>query len=137
MVRISLEFDFTPEDVDSAVALLDSIQPHQETADDDPTTPLQLGVGGWYGHLGVGSRRFWEVAAKHAQDHPTWTFDDLATASGIDKETLRSYHRNSYRAIKDVEAADPLKKENWAGDHWIYSMENTVRDEILRLINEN
>jgi hypothetical protein len=135
MVRIGLEFDVTPEDLSGAVAVIEAILTTTRDGDQSTTTDTQAeAVEDWFAHLGAGSRSFWEIAAQYAQTHPTWTFEELAAESGIDKEKLRSYHRNSYRAIKDEDSDDPLSKK-WDVDNarYVYTMHDAVRDEILRL----
>jgi hypothetical protein len=91
-------------------------------------------VSRWLQRLGKGSLAFWNVAATQSQAHGEWTFADLVARSGEPLNTLRSQHRNSYRAIKAEGADDPFTSR-WdaAGGRRVYSMPNYVRDEILRL----
>jgi hypothetical protein len=142
MVRISLEFDDDPDDLDAAARLIEAIQ----SAATPPTVPAPpatapasaWNVAGWFNHLGPGSRSFWEIAARHATTHPRWTFDDLSEATGVEKETLRSYQRNSYRAIKAEKAPDPLDSE-WDANRGcnVYTLKPAVGPEILRLAGQN
>ncbi|MEX0677098.1 MAG: hypothetical protein WD063_08490 [Pirellulales bacterium] len=128
MVRVTIEFEF-PGDMDAATAALETFR--------GITLPAHTAgnVADWFSHLGEGSRSFWEIAARHAQTNATWTFDDLAQTSGIDRDTLRSYHRNSYRAINDESAQNPLTSE-WDANRGcnVYRMADAVRDEILGLV---
>lgn len=136
MVRINLEFEDSSDDLEVVVALVEHLRSrHRPTQPPEDQPATAWNVAAWYGHLGRGSRSFWEIAARHAVDNETWTFDDLETASGTDKSTLRSYHRNSYRAIRDENAPDPLTSD-WDVDREcnVYQMPEAVRDEILRLI---
>lgn len=144
MLKVTIQFDDSADDLERAydyvVALRDRHRAMQPTAPlplPPPATalPAAWNVEGWFNHLGEGSRSFWEIAARYAQNHPTFTFDELATASGTDKETLRSYQRNSYRAIRGENAPDPLPEADWDANQGcnVYRMPDAVRDEILRL----
>jgi hypothetical protein len=131
---IHVSFDNTPEDLAAIAAIVFNLQQQHATATAVAAVTASAApqVAAWYGHLGDGSRSFWQLVAQHALTHRTWTFDDLATASGTDKETLRSYHRNSYRAIKDEGAPDPMPGD-WEGSYNVYYMADAVRDAILQL----
>ena len=130
-VNITLQTPVQPAELGDAINLLQYLldRKSEEDGDDetlgaavpspgDPPGPPPLttartpaeAVDAWFSHLGQGSRRFWRIAARYALDHPEsqFTFEDLAAASGLTKGTLRSYHRNSYRAIKDEQAPDPM-----------------------------
>jgi hypothetical protein len=113
--------------------------------DPPPPSPLTTAAGNpedfveaWLGHLGEGSRKFWRIAARYAVDHPLITFEDLARSSGLSRETLRSYHRNSYRAIGDEKAPDPMPG-TWSQvtKRTEYSMAAAVRDKILELTEDD
>lgn len=137
MIRVAIEFDLSADDLDEVALTVETLRTRAATAGAQPSATAPVAdwkIADWLGHLGEGSRSFWNIAARHAQSNPSWTFDDLAQASGIDKETLRSYHRNSYRAIRDESAPDPLASE-WdaTGAFNVYRMPDVVRDEILRL----
>jgi hypothetical protein len=93
-------------------------------------------VSEWMPHLGAGGRKFWKKVAEHARDvSPLFiTFEDLSRTSGIPTGSLRSYHRNAYRAIKNDANLDPLPGA-WDGQLKcnVYSMREDVRDKILEL----
>src|ERR1700730_1189151 len=107
MLHIGLQFENTAEELAAAVSLLGILQSLHN--DEESARPEDLcgdkasspTIAVWFAHLGAGSRSFWELAARFAQNHSTFTFDDLAAEANTEKETLRSYHRNSYRAIRD------------------------------------
>ncbi len=88
----------------------------------------------WLAHLGPGSRSFWRLAAEFSRGRASFTFEDLSRHCGIPKATLRSYHRNSYRAIRHEEAPDPLPglwdAQIRANVYW---MADPVREKILEL----
>jgi hypothetical protein len=88
----------------------------------------------WLAHLGPGSRSFWRLAAEFLRDREQVTFEDLSQHYGIPTATLRSYHRNSYRAIHREEAPDPLPGQ-WDDriQANVYRMPDSVRDKILEL----
>ena len=74
------------------------------------------------------------MIALYLVDHSTAPFEELARVNNLDVETLRSYHRNSYRAIHAESASDPLKgRWDYAEGHQVYEMDDIIRDEILRL----
>jgi hypothetical protein len=139
MVQLSIQFEDSPDELEVVGALVDHLRSrHRPTRPPEDQPVDAWNVAAWYGHLGQGSRRFWEVAARHSLNNDTWTFDDLEAASGIDKNTLRSYHRNSYRAIRDENAPDPLRSD-WNVDQAcnVYQMPEAVRDELHRLVEED
>lgn len=130
-VNITLQTPVQPAELGDAINLLQHLldRKAEEGEDDEPlgavaplpdspSGPLPLtasrtpaeSIDAWFSHLGPGSRRFWKIAAQYALAHPEsqFTFEDLAAASSLSKGTLRSYHRNSYRAIKDEQAPDPM-----------------------------
>jgi hypothetical protein len=129
---IHVSFDNAPEDLDAVAAIVATLRQQHAISSVAPATPVAGQVAPWFGHLGEGSRSFWQLVAQHALTNRTWTFDDLAAASGTDKETLRSYHRNSYRAIKDEGSPDPMPGD-WEGNRNVYWMADAVRDEIIQL----
>ncbi|MDB5293822.1 MAG: hypothetical protein JWL69_5063 [Phycisphaerales bacterium] len=89
----------------------------------------------WLKRLGPGSRKFWKLVAQHAlTQNFLITFEDLKLNTGISTATLRSYHRNSYRAIKDEKAPDPMPGV-WSGatKRYEYAMSHAVRDKIIEL----
>jgi hypothetical protein len=137
-MRFSFDFAFDRADYDLAVKALDALGaviPPRVTPPAATAAPEDWGIDKWWEHLGGGnSRSFWTEAARHLQTHRSFTFDELAAATGIDKQSLRSYHRNSYRAINDESAPDPLGGE-WDANQGcnVYTMVDVVRDEILRL----
>lgn len=138
MVRFTVEFADNPNDLAVIIAVAEQLRARHEPSQPTGGQPATAwNVANWLAHLGQGSRSFWEIAAGHAQTQETWTFDDLVATSGVDKNTLRSYHRNSYRAIRDENAPDPLTG-NWNVIRQcnVYSMPDAVRDEILRIIQE-
>jgi hypothetical protein len=88
----------------------------------------------WLAHLGPGSRSFWRKAAEFLREHESFTFDELARYYEIPMSTLRSFHRNSYRAIRNEDAPDPLSGHlDDRNQKTIYKMTNSVRDLILEL----
>jgi len=88
----------------------------------------------WVSRLGNKSRKFWQVASQYLLTHESFTFDDLARATRIPKASLKSMHRNSYRAIKAEIAQNPLKPRwDWPSGRNIYWMEPDVRDVLLDL----
>ncbi len=136
-MRVSFEFDFDRGDYDVAVKALDAIGtviPPRVPTPPANATVADWKIADWWEHLGEGSRSFWKEAGRHLQTHGSFTFDELAAATGIDKQSLRSYHRNSYRAINDESAPDPLGGE-WDANRGcnVYTMPDVVRDELLRL----
>jgi hypothetical protein len=106
--------------------------PLQATA---PAGKAEDFVEKWLTRLGAGSRKFWRLAAEKAAKL-NWliTFEDLEKETGIKAATLRSYHRNSYRAINDEHAPDPMPG-SWSGatKRYEYAMSHAVRDRILQL----
>jgi hypothetical protein len=102
--------------------------PHSEQGDSS--------VGKWFARLGQGSRSFWVRAAQFSQEHDSWTFEQLA-GDETKPAVLRSYHRNSYRAINVENAADPLVKQ-WDASQgcYVYFLAPEIRDEILRLAGQ-
>jgi hypothetical protein len=137
-MRFSFEFENNRADYDEAVRALDALGsaiPPRVPAPPANAVVADWKIEEWWEHLGGGnSRSFWTEAARYAQTHRTFTFDDLAAATGIDKQSLRSYHRNTYRAINDENAPDPLGGD-WDANRGcnVYTMADVVRDEILRL----
>ena len=139
-MKITIDLDNLLEDLPKASEVLRALQPLMEagTAQHSRVTIPALASRGnvaeWFGHLGPGSRKFWEIAATHCSTHSTFTFEDISTPE-LSKETLRSYHRNSYRAIKAAGATDPLEK-TWDAQagQYVYRMSHSVRGEILSLI---
>jgi hypothetical protein len=133
---ITIQIEDTPEDLDRAAVIFRAIRAlHPNAATVDTGDVATTSIVRWFNRLGTGSRIFWERAARHAQSHFEWTFDDLAESPG-DKKALRSYHRNSYRAIKVEGAADPLiSRWDSKRDCQVYQMPDAVRDEILHLLD--
>jgi hypothetical protein len=136
MLVITIQIEDTAEDLDRAAHIIHTIRArHPEVATSDTREVARTSIVGWFNRLGAGSKIFWERAARHAQSHSEWTFADLAE-SPEDKRALRSYHRNSYRAIKAEGAADPLvSKWDAKRDCQVYRMPEAVRDEILHLLD--
>lgn len=102
--------------------------------DDESLCSVAAEVPKWFSHLGSNSRKFWKLCAHYLLKHPSFAFEDLASDSGIDVDSLKAMHRNSYRAIKQEGSPNPL----WsAWDHGsqrnIYRMDPVVRDEMLCL----
>jgi len=92
-------------------------------------------IQAWLRHLGPASRKFWRDTAQYAATgRPSITFEDLELATGIAKGSLRSYHRNSYRAINHEKAPDPMPG-SWDATtkRNMYGMMPAVRDKILDL----
>jgi hypothetical protein len=143
---MELRFDNERADLEAAKAVIDALLAASEedapaplAPPPPPTAPATAwNVAAWFGRLGEGSRRFWTIAARYSQSHQTFTFDELAADSGLDKETLRSYQRNSYRAIRAVGAPDPLGEAVWNAEQNrnTYSLPDAVRDEIIRLSDQ-
>jgi hypothetical protein len=132
-MNFSIQFEDTIRELDRALEIIGAIRARHPEATGD-TGVATTSVGGWFHRLGAGSKIFWERAARHAQSHRQWTFNDLAE-SPDDKRALRSYHRNSYRAIKVEGATDPLVSR-WDSklECQVYHMPDAVRLEILRLL---
>ena len=88
----------------------------------------------WLSHLGPGSRSFWRLAAEFSRGRASFTFKNLSRHFGIPTATLRSYHRNSYRAIRQEKAHDPLPSL-WDSQIRanVYCMSDSVREKILEL----
>jgi hypothetical protein len=105
--------------------------PAQQTT---ATGPANLKVAEWWGHLGSRSKEFWESAAVLLGTTGSFTFEELARATGVDKGALKAEHRNSWKAIKDESAPDPLDGK-WDASRgcMVYSMKDEVRRELLRL----
>jgi hypothetical protein len=136
MPTITIKIEDTPDDLHRAAVIIRAIRGLHPGATTVDTADVAAGsVARWFNRLGTGSQIFWERAARHAQSHSEWTFDDLAK-SPADKKALRSYHRNSYRAIKVEGAADPLiSRWDSKRDCQVYRMPDGVRDEILHLLD--
>jgi hypothetical protein len=138
MVSVTFQFDSLAE----ARAWLQSMPEH-----DDVVRPTGQSLGSrrtaeqvrkaasdiakWWPHLGEKSREFWVIAANFAAENSTFTFDELANDT-ISAGSLKSRHRNSYRAIKAEHADDPLEQE-WSWEHGrnFYYLADGVRDAIL------
>jgi hypothetical protein len=155
MLRVSLEFDPTPEDLAAAGLVLNALREapaRQDISRDDsrpknsnhpadsgpkPTCndlPAAWKVHVWFPKLGENARSFWLLAARHAQENPTWTLKEIEAVSGIEPRALKSYLRNSYRAIHASKAADPLLSD-WDSVRRcnVYRFrDDIVRDEVLR-----
>ena len=99
-----------------------------------PAAGTNWKIDKWWGHLGTRSREFWEAAARHVQTNPRFTFAELAQATGHDKGALKAEHRNSWKAIRDEGAPNPLNR-TWDASQAcnVYTMPDEVRDELLRL----
>src|SRR5438552_721093 len=113
MIELTLRFDVSPLTLEKVSAVIAALQEQSDELppDDLPTgiAPVHPGpvaanaadhVESWLSHLGRDSRRFWRMAAEYSLTHTSFTFDELETHSGISRASLRSYHRNTYRAIK-------------------------------------
>lgn len=128
-----------PRDYDEPPDIGTGVPNEPETPGSGPSAAAATGdpadfVYRWLSHLGEGSRKFWKLAARYSTDHATLTFEDLEREYGIGKETLRSHHRNSYRAINDEKAPDPMPGA-WDQQALrnVYSMTPAVRDKINEL----
>ena len=138
MPNITLRIEDTRQDLDRAALIIRAIRAlHPDTATVNTADVPAGTIARWFNRLGS-SRNFWERAARHAQTHSDseWTFDDLAD-SPEDKKTLRALHRTWYRAIKAEGATNPLN--SWwdsKKDCQVYQMPNSVRDEILHLLEQ-
>jgi hypothetical protein len=135
MATFTIQIQDTIKELDRAAEIIRAIRAgHPQTTTGDTGGVATTSVARWFNRLGAGSKIFWQRAARHAQSHREWTFNDLAE-SPEDKRALRSYHRNSYRAIKVEGAADPLvSKWDSKRDCQVYQIPDTVRDELLRLL---
>jgi hypothetical protein len=133
---ITIQIKDTAEDLDRSAVIIRAIRAlHPDAGAVDTREVATTSIVRWFNRLGTGSRIFWERAARHSESHFEWTFDDLAE-SPEDKKTLRSYHRNSYRAIKVEGAVDPLiSRWDSKRDCQVYQMPDSVRDEILHLLD--
>ena len=131
MLRISLDFDNTTADIEAAQKVLAVLHKKAEKPD---AVADELSIEDWFERLGDGSRLFWYLAAYQSLSKESWTFHDLAEISGDEVEKLRSYQRNSYRAIKATRSPNPLISR-WDTEHQhnVYSMHDCVRDRILEL----
>ncbi len=137
MPSITLNIENTMEDLDRASVIIHALRAlHSASPGNDRVDIAVEPIAAWFNRLGVGSKSFWARAARHSQTQSEWTFDDLAQ-SPEDKKTLRSNHRNSYRAIKVEGASNPLQSR-WDAyrECQVYQMPNIVRDEILRLLTQ-
>jgi hypothetical protein len=136
MPTLTIQIQDTIKELDRAAEIIRAIRAlHPDAATVDTGDLATTSIVGWFNRLGTGSRIFWARAARRAQSHFKWTFDDLAE-SPEDKKALRSYHRNSYRAIKVEGAADPLiGRWDSKRDCQVYQMLDPVRDEILHLLD--
>ena len=92
-----------------------------------------VSVAEWFSLLGENSRRFWTIAARYLLNHESFTFEDLSIHSSVSVESLRSMHRNSWKAIHSKRGSNPLVS-HWDGEHrrFIYTMNKHVRDEFLK-----
>jgi hypothetical protein len=163
-VNLIIEIPCDPESLAEAAQVIENLRaiyphlsPPPEGNDEPPAAPVPSPppdvpqgpapdplavasfVDAWLRHLGPGSRRFWRIAAEYALNRNcNITFDDLERASNISRESLRSYHRNSYRAIKNEGALDPMPG-NWdaAFGRTTYAMLEVVRDRILELTRDD
>ena len=135
MATITIEIQDTVKELDRAAEFIRAIRAlHPQTTIGDAAGVALTSIARWLNRLGAGSKKFWWRAARYAQSHREWTFNDLAV-SPEDKKELRSFHRNSYRAIKAEAATDPLvSKWDSKRDCQVYHMPDAVRDEILRLL---
>jgi hypothetical protein len=143
MIKLTFELENMYEDVDQALATLSAIRatrrlPEMRVSRIVEATSAGDGgpdyrVSAWFPRLGQGSRSFWERAAIYFRDHAELTFEALAT-SEAEKQALRSYHRNSYRAINAEGAPNPLESRwDYQAGHQVYRMPDAVRDAILSL----
>lgn len=156
-VKITLEVPCNHASLAEAASIMASLQllyPLREGGEPDapvalpggPEMPGPLAGGGdpvdfveaWLSHLGEGSRKFWKLAAQYSTNHATLTFEDLQREYGISRETLRSHHRNAYRAINDERAPDPMPG-TWdqQTQRNVYSLSPAVRDRILELTRDD
>lgn len=146
MLKVALTFENTPDDLVAAAALIEILRGRETAAvpvnsvasaspAPPPMSPTDWKVTAWFQRLGEGSRKFWKAAALYARTHANFTFDDLAAASGLTKGALRSYQRNSYRAIRAENAPDPLGQAEWDAHRQcnVYRVSDVVRDELIRL----
>ncbi|HEV7225512.1 MAG TPA: hypothetical protein VGN42_22595, partial [Pirellulales bacterium] len=102
MLQVALTFENTAHDLQAAAAILEALRAagSAEEAESAPigvavpmspgTDPTAWKVARWFYRLGDGSRKFWTTAAEYMLTHPTFTFDELAAASGLTKGALRS-----------------------------------------------
>jgi hypothetical protein len=136
MPTLTIQIEDTIKELDRAAEIIRAIRAlHPQVATGHTGGVTTTSIAGWFNRLGAGSKIFWDRAARHAQSHREWTFDDLAE-SPEDKRALRSFHRNSYRAIKVEGATDPLvSKWDTKRDCQVYQMPDAVRDEILHLLD--
>jgi hypothetical protein len=156
MVSMTFNVSCDHESLDQAARALAAIKATLPPADEagpaavpvpppEPSAPAGAAakpedfVEKWLKRLGPGSRGFWKKAAEYATGPVLFiTFEDLEKATGVKMATLRSYHRNSYRAIKDEGAPDPMPG-TWsaATKRYEYAMFPAVRDKILELTTDD
>src|SRR5207248_407565 len=57
----------------------------------NPNTEVR--VSEWFDSLGDDSKSFWVHAARYLLNHPSFTFDELSSATNMPKASLESMHR--------------------------------------------
>lgn len=102
--------------------------------DDERVHETAARIPTWFSELSSDAQDFWIASAEHLLVHPTFSFAELRRATDVRVNSLKSMHRNSYRAIHRAHSPNPL----WSSwDHELqcnfYKMEPVVRDMILSL----
>lgn len=102
--------------------------------DDERVHETAARIPTWFADLSVDAQAFWIAGAKYLLGSPTFSFADLHRAAGMAVTTLKSMHRNSYRAIHRAHSLNPLWS-SWDRELQcnFYKMEPVVRDMILSL----
>jgi len=137
-VSLTFHFDSLQEANDFMVAAEKTKSPEVQKSPSSVRTVAELkaaakDVEAWWKHLGKKSKEFWVIAATHMLDSDSFTFEELESEN-ISQGSLKSRHRNSYRAIKHEKAKEPLDQEwSWEIGKNIYVIGQPIRDRILEL----
>ncbi len=137
-VSLTFHFDSLKEANDFMTAAGSAKNPEVQKLPASVRTKAELkaaakDVESWWKHLGAKSREFWVIAATHMLENESFTFEELETDE-ISQGSLKSRHRNSYRAIKHEKAKEPLDQEwSWEIGKNIYVIAQPIRDRILEL----
>lgn len=134
-VKIQIEADYSRPSLERARAeierLLESL-PSADPVHEQAEADRQAGakVDALWRRLGINTRTFLSTAAQFPEG--TWfSFPEIAERAGKPLETIKSWHRNMSRSLKQVEAElgaePPILEQRWNGERNEYSFPPAVR----------
>jgi hypothetical protein len=138
--RVQIEVDLTREGLLGLRAQLDALlrdlggPNSEEQRDSDKALQADRKVGEVWGRVGENIRRLLSLGAQLNIDDHEFSMDQLAQGLGSSAKTVRSWHRNLGRTLRQVDAAMPepaFMLSRWDGRRQQYRFLPEVRRAIL------